>query len=71
MPKGELKAKEAPTQGTWVEEPERQAHQFLCTEEVGTPKGRALIGEKRIKSFKRLITRMKSHEVVPLDSFFA
>ena len=30
---------------TEVEEPGGTAHQFLCTEEVGTPKGRALIGE--------------------------
>ena len=45
MPKGELKAKGAGTQGTEVEEPERTDHQFLCTKEVGTPKGRALIGE--------------------------
>ena len=45
MPKGELKAKGAATQGTRVEEPGCTAHRFLCTEEVGTPKGRALIGE--------------------------
>ena len=41
-----LQAKGAPTQGTRVEEPGPSVHQFLCTEEVGTPKGRALIGEK-------------------------
>ena len=46
MPKDKLKAKGTVTQGTEVEEPGRPAHQFLCTEEVGTPQGRALIGEK-------------------------
>ena len=35
-----LKAKGAGTQGTEVEEPECPVHQFLCTEEVGTPKGK-------------------------------
>ena len=37
MPKGELKAKGAATQGTEVEEPGGPANQFLCTKEVGTP----------------------------------
>ena len=35
-----LKAKGAAAQGTRVEEPGRTAHQFFCTEEVGTPKGK-------------------------------
>ena len=42
-----LKAKGAGTQGTRVEEPGGSSHRFLCTKEVGTPKGRALIGEKK------------------------
>ena len=45
MPKGKLKAKGTVTQGTRVEEPGGPADQFFCTEEVGTPEGRALIGE--------------------------
>ena len=48
MPKGELKAKGAATQGTEVEEPGATTHRFLCTKEVGTPKGRALIGENSL-----------------------
>ena len=35
-----LKAKGAGTQGTRVEEPGVTTHRFLCTEEVGTPKGK-------------------------------
>ena len=35
-----LKAKGAGTQGTRVEELGATTHRFLCTEEVGTPKGK-------------------------------
>ena len=61
MPKGELKAKGAPTQGTGVEEPGSSDHQFLCTEEVGTPKGRALIGNYTgATPIKRIFSLLKS-----------
>ena len=35
-----LQAKGAATQGTRVEEPGVTDHRFLCTKEVGTPKGK-------------------------------
>ena len=35
-----LKAKGAGTQGTEAEEPGVTNHRFLCTKEVGTPKGK-------------------------------
>ena len=53
LPKGKLKAKGAVTQGTQVEEPGSSTDQFLCTEEVGTPKA-SLNWGKRTKTVSKI-----------------
>ena len=65
LPKGELKAKGAPTQGTAGRGTGWHSPPFLCTKEVGTPKGRALIGEKGkhctgATPIKRIFSLLKS-----------